>query len=70
MEFTNNEKIIIGMALEVRREKWITVARDRIEYLKEIGADITNDEHVDYFVNCVNECARLIGKIRRSYVSN
>lgn len=70
MEFTSNEKITISIALEVRRQKWITVAKDRIEYLKEIGADITNDEHVDYFVNCVNECTRLIGKIRWSYVSN
>lgn len=70
MNFTNNEKIIIGIALEVRRNKFMNIAKDRIEYLKEIGMDITNDEHSSYFVNCVNECTRIISKIRRSYASS
>ena len=70
MEFTNNEKITIAIALQVRRKKWMTLAKERVDYLKEIGCDISNDEHVGYFVNCVNECTRLIAKIRWSYVSN
>ena len=69
MKLTNDEKIIITLAVEVRREKWVAIARDRIEYLKLIGADITNDDGVMYFVNCVNECTRIIAKMRESYGS-
>ena len=69
MKLTNNEKIITTLALEVRRDYWVKVAREHIEYLREYGLDITGNENLDYFVNCVNECTRIIAKIRNSYVS-
>lgn len=69
MNFTNNEKIILTIAMEHRREKWLKIAREHIDYLKSIGANITNDADVDYFVNCVNECTKIIAKVRESYVS-
>jgi hypothetical protein len=53
--------------MEVRRDKWIKIAREHIDYLKSIGADISNDKDTDYFVNCVNECTRIISKVRRSW---
>lgn len=69
MNFTTNEKIIITLSIQVRRDKWLKLAREKIEYLKEVGADITGNAHLAYYVNCVNECTRIIAKMRESYAS-
>ena len=69
MEFTINEKIIITLSIQVRRKKWLKLAQEKIQYLKEVGADITNNADLAYYVNCVNECTRIIAKMRGSYAS-
>lgn len=67
MNFTSNEKIVITMAMEVRREKWLKLAQEKVRYLKEVGADITDNADLSYCVNCVNECTRIIAKMREAY---
>ena len=69
MKLTTNEKIIITLAIQVRREKWLKLAQEKIEYLKEVGADISNNADLAYYVNCVNECTRIIAKMRQAYGS-
>lgn len=67
MKLSKDEKITLTLALQDRREKWMEVARDRIEHLKELGMDITNDDCVGYFVARINESTKLIAKVRASY---
>ena len=69
MNFTINEKIIITLAIQASRKKWLKLAQEKIGYLKGVGADITDNADLSYYVNCVNECTRIIAKMRDSYVS-
>lgn len=69
MDFTINEKIIITLSMQVRRKKWLKLAQEKIGYLKGVGSDITDNADLAYYVNCVNECTRIISKIRRSHGS-
>ena len=69
MKLTNNEIVVISLAIQVRRDKWLKLAQEKIGYLKEVGADITNNADLAYCVNCVNECTRIIAKMRESYGS-
>lgn len=67
MNFTTNEKIIITLSLQVTREKWLKLAKEKIGYLKEVGADITDNADLSYYVTRVNECSKIIAKMRDSY---
>lgn len=67
MNLTINEKIIITLAIQASRKKWLKLAQEKIGYLKGVGADITDNADVSYYVTCVNECTRIIAKMRESY---
>ena len=69
MKLTNNEIVIISLAVQVRRDKWLKLAQEKIGYLREVGVDISGDVDLSYYVNCVNECTRIIAKMRESYGS-
>lgn len=63
MEFNINERIALIMAIEARRKNLMEIAKNKIEYLKSIGADITGNRDISYYVEEINLCTRLMAKI-------
>lgn len=63
MEFTINERIALLMSIKARKKELMEIARDRIEYLKSLETDITENRDISYLVTEINLCTRLMGKI-------
>ena len=63
MELNINERIALLLALQNRRSHLIKTVRNKIDYLKSLEVDITENRDISYFVNEVNLCTRLMRKI-------
>lgn len=63
MNFTINERIAVLMAIKARKKELMEITRHRIEYLKSLETDITENRDISYLVNEINLCTRLMGKI-------
>ena len=63
MNFSINERIAMLTAIKVRKKELMEITRDRIEYLKSLETDITDNRDISYLVNEINLCTRLMAKI-------